>query len=371
MRKTLIYLSAILVLASCAAKKSSDPAAELAKLKKERTELDSKIKDLEAEIALNDTTKKSDGELVTLGEIILEPFTHYIELQGKIDADENVTVTPQMPGVINAVYVHEGQLVSKGQILASTDNDAMQKNIETYESQLSFAKDVYNKQKSLWDQKIGSEVQYLTAKNNVETLEKSIAAAKEQLESSKLISPINGVVDAVDIKVGQIGAPGYSGIRVVNMSSLKAKGEVSETYSNVVSQGDKAKITLPDMGKEFDVTITFASKVINPQSRTFTAEAKLASDPVLKPNMIAVMKIADYENPKAVVIDLNMIQRSADAQFVYVAANEGGKNIAQRRIVTIGKIYNGMAEITSGLNPGDKIITAGYQNLIAGQEIKF
>lgn len=371
MRKTLIYLSAIVVLASCAAKKSGDPVAELEKLKKERSELDAKIKSLEATIALNDTTKSSEGELVTIGDVVLQPFTHYIELQGKIEADENVTVTPQTPGVIDAVYVHEGQSVTKGQVLATTDNDAMEKNIETYQSQLAFAKDVYNKQKALWDQKIGSEVQYLTAKNNVETLEKSIAAAQEQLEMSKLISPINGVVDAVDIKVGQIGAPGYSGIRVVNMGSLKAKGEVSETYAAVVSTGDHAKISLPDMDLDFDATISFASKVINAQSRTFTAEAKLPSDPVLKPNMIAVMKIADYENPKAVVIDLNMIQKSSDAQFVYVAATEGGKNIAQRRTVTVGKIYDGKAEITSGLNPGDKLIVVGYQDLIAGQEIKF
>jgi membrane fusion protein, multidrug efflux system len=247
----------------------------------------------------------------------------------------------------------------------------MVKNIETYESQLNFAKDVFNKQKALWDQKIGSEIQYLSAKNNVETLEKSIAAAREQLSSTKLVSPISGIVDAVDLKVGQIGSPGYQGIRVVNMRTLKAKGEVSESHAAFVSSGDNAKIILTDINKQIDTKISFASSVINPQSRTFTVEAKLPSEKDLKPNMIAVIKIADYEVEQAMVVDLNMIQKSVDASFLYVAAEEGGKKIAQRRIVTIGKIYDGMAEITSGLSAGDKIITSGYQGLIAGSEIQY
>ncbi|MBK7037295.1 MAG: efflux RND transporter periplasmic adaptor subunit [Bacteroidetes bacterium] len=372
MRKTLLYLTVILFLASCGAKESNDKQAELDKLKKEHADITEKIKKLEKEIADADTTaKEPKGELVVVSEINTQPFIHYIEVQGKIDAEENVIVTPQMPGVINAIYVTVGQNVSKGQVLASTDNDAMKKNVETLESQLSFAKDVYNKQKALWDQKIGSEIQFLSAKNNVETLEKSIAAANEQLTMSKLTSPINGVVDAVDIKIGQIGSPGFQGIRVVNMNTLKAKGEVSESHSSIVSAGDNAKIMITDQHKELDAKVTFASKVINSQSRTFTVEAKLPSDPLLKPNMIAVMKIADYEAENAIVVDLNMIQKSSDADYVYVVGEENGKKVAVRKTVTVGKIYGGMAEITSGLVKGDKVITSGYQNVIAGQEIQY
>ena len=245
MRKTLLYLTVILFLASCGAKESNDKQAELDKLKKEHADITEKIKKLEKEIADADTTaKEPKGELVVVSEINTQPFIHYIEVQGKIDAEENVIVTPQMPGVINAIYVTVGQNVSKGQVLASTDNDAMKKNVETLESQLSFAKDVYNKQKALWDQKIGSEIQFLSAKNNVETLEKSIAAANEQLTMSKLTSPINGVVDAVDIKIGQIGSPGFQGIRVVNMNTLKAKGEVSESHSSIVSAGEIRRLII-------------------------------------------------------------------------------------------------------------------------------
>ncbi|MEZ5012923.1 MAG: efflux RND transporter periplasmic adaptor subunit [Chitinophagales bacterium] len=372
MKKTIIYSVALLVLASCGASKSNDPKAELEALKKERSALDEKIKDLEKSIALNDTSKATkDPLLVSFIEAKTQTFVHYVEIQGRIDANENVTVTPQIPGVISSVYVHEGQNVSKGQVLAETDHAAMQKNVETLQTQLAFAKDVYNKQKALWDQKIGSEVQYLSAKNNVETLEASIAAANEQIAMTRLVSPISGVVDAVDIKVGQIASPGYNGIRVVNMSSLKATGEVSESHSAVVSQGDKVIVVIPDLNKEINGTITFASKVINPQSRTFTTEAKLPTDNLLKPNMVTVMRIADYENDKAFVVDLNLIQHSSDASFLYVVTEKDGKMIAERRIVEVGKSYNGLAEITGGLQESDKVINAGLQNLVAGQEVRF
>jgi RND family efflux transporter MFP subunit len=378
MKKTTIYLSALIMLASCGAKKANtDPAlaekqTELETLKKDRAELDKKIKTLEAEIAALDTAAKEPlGELVEIAELTYAPFVSYIDLQAKVDASENVTVTPQMPGVIEKVYVTEGQAVSRGQLLAELDNDAMIKNLETLETQLGFAKDVYNKQKALWDQKIGSEIQYLSAKNNVEMLEKSLAAAKEQLDMTKMVSPISGVIDAVDVKTGQIGSPGFAGIRVVNSSSLKVKGEVSEAYSAHVQTGDNVKLSFPDLNKEVDSRVSFVSKVINPISRTFTAEAKIASEGIYKPNMIAIMKIADYENAKAIAVDVNLVQQAQDGSYVYVVTDNGGKMIASRKEVTVGKIYNGIAEIKSGLAAGDKIITVGYQDIVEGQEVRW
>ncbi len=188
---------------------------------------------------------------------------------------------------------------------------------------------------------------------------------------SKLVSPINGIVDAVEIKTGQITSPGFSGIRVVNSSNLKVIGEVSESYSAVVQKGDKVKIYFPDLEKEIESNVTFTSKVINPQSRTFTVESKLGNDPLYKPNMIAVIRIADYEKSDAILVDVNMIQRSSDGEYVYVAADENGKKVAKRQVVTVGEIYGGKAEITSGLKPGDRVINTGYQDLIAGQVIEF
>lgn len=370
MKKILIYTITLVVLASCGSSKSDeDKNALLDSLRKERAELDGKIKQMETEIAAESGEPQGKKKLVGISEVGKSSFTRYIEIQAKVDAEDNVLVTAQMPGVVQRVYVTEGQAVTKGQILAETDNDAAKKNVETMETQLRFATDVYAKQKALWDQNIGSEIQYLTAKNNMETLQKSLDAAKEQLEMSKMISPINGVVDGVDIKVGQIASPGIMGIRVVNTSSLKIKGEVSESHSASVQTGNAAIIFFPDLKSEVNSKISFVSKVINPLSRTFTAEAKIASNGIYKPNMIAVLKIADYTNPNAIVVDINLVQQSSDASYIYVAEQQGDNWTAQRRNVTTGKVYNGKIEITSGLQEGDNIITQGYQELVSGQAI--
>ncbi|MBC8046016.1 MAG: efflux RND transporter periplasmic adaptor subunit, partial [Fimbriimonadaceae bacterium] len=262
MKRTLLYVAMIIVLASCGAKSSDETAddkqVKLDSLKNERTELDKQIKSLEEEISkAGGDSASMKSELVIIEEMQPTVFTSYIDLQAKVDADQNVTVTAQMPGAVQKIYVSEGQSVGIGSVLAELDNDAAEKQLQTLETQLSFAKDIYNKQKTLWDQKIGTEVQYLSAKNNVETLENSLAASKQQLQMSKLISPINGVVDAVDIKVGQMASPGFNGIRVVNTNSLKVIGEVSEAYSAYVQTGDKVKLFFPDLKQEVDSKISF------------------------------------------------------------------------------------------------------------------
>lgn len=371
MKKILIYSITLIVLASCGSKTvEGDKEAQLSALLKERAALDEQIKNLEDAIeAEGGNTVQGKQKLVTIAEINKQPFTRYIEIQAKVDAEDNVLVTAQLPGIIKSVYVTEGQTVSKGQLLAEIDNEAARKNVETIKTQLQFAKDIHVKQKALWDQNIGSEVQYLSAKNNMETLEASLAAANEQLQMSRLTSPINGVVDEVDIKVGQIASPGMMGIRVVNMSSLKVIGEVSEAHSASVQTGNKVLIYFPDLQREVESKISFTSRVINQNSRTFTTEAKISSDGIYKPNMIAILKIADYTSQDAIIVDINLVQQSSDASYIFVAEQQGDAWTAQRRSVTTGKVYNGKIEITSGLQAGDKIITQGYQELVNGQPI--
>ncbi len=372
MKKILLVLAMAAVIVSCQSSGAGDKKSELDSLKKQQKEIADKIKKLEAEIGSQDSLKPSDKALlVSVTEATVTPFQHYIELQGKVDAEDNVTVTPQMPGTIQSVNVTVGQSVKKGQVLASVDGSTINAQIETVKKNWELANTLYEKQKSLYDQQIGTEVQYLTAKNQKESLEKQLNALNQQYELTKLISPINGVVDAVDIKTGQVGAPGVAGIRVVNFSNLKVKGEVSETYSDLVHEGDKVKLFFPDLNKEIDSKISYASKVINPQSRSFTVESKLSGDNIFKPNMISIMKILDYENKNAFVLDVNLIQKSGDGSFVYVASDENGKKIAKRQAVTVGKIYAGNVEITSGLTAGEKIITVGYQDIIAGQAIQY
>lgn len=372
MKKLLLMATAVSILAACSNSGAGDKQSELDSLKKQKQEIESRIAKLESELKSQGGKGISEkAVLVGVTEVKPTVFEHYIELQGKVDAEENVTVTPQMPGTIEGVYVTVGQQVQKGQVLASVEGSTIQAQMDALQQNADFANTMYEKQKALWEQNIGTEVQYLQAKNQKESLDKQLKTLSRQYELTKLISPINGVVDAVDIKAGQVGSPGMSGIRVVNSNKLKVKGEVSESYSLQVHEGDKVKIFFPDLNTEVESQISYVSRVINQQSRTFTAESKLSSTGGYKPNMIAVMKIQDYQKQDAMVTEVNHIQRSGDGTYLYVAAEENGRKFAKRQPITVGRIYGGLAEITSGLKPGDQVITIGYQDIVAGQSIQF
>ena len=372
MKNLLILIAVAITIVSFNSCSDGDKKAKLENLKNQHAEIEKQIKELEAELLKESGQKPLEkAVLVAVTEAVQQPFSHYIELQGKVDAEDNVNVTPQMPGTIQNVFVTAGQQVTKGQVLAALDAATITAQMDALKKNLELATILYEKQKSLWEQNIGTEVQYLTAKNQMESLGKQMDAMKEQYQLTKLVSPINGIVDNVDIKVGQIASPGYAGIRVVNFSNLKVKGEVSESYAAQIHQGDKVKIAFPDLNMEIDSKVSYASKVINPQSRTFTVESKLSGKDTFRPNMIALMKILDYEKPAAFVVPVNLIQKSKESDFVYVAAEENGRKTAKRQSVTVGNIYNGQAEIIAGLQAGDKVITTGYQDIVTGQVIQY
>jgi len=371
MKKIVFIIFITGLIASCG---SGDKKAKLEKLKQQSSDLIEQIKKLEEEIAMSgDTTintlKTKD---VSVKPIAYETFKHFIDVQGRVDGDENITISGKMAGTVDRIIVNEGDEVSVGQVLAELDNSVLNQSLEELKSALVFASDVYEKQKNLWDQKIGTEIQFLSAKNNKEGLEKKIATLKEQMELSKIKSPINGVVDAVDIKIGQTLMPGMPAVRVVNLNKLKAKAEISETYASKVRSGNDVVIFLPDLNKEIVSKISYTSKVINNTTRTFSAEADLDSqNQDYRPNMIAILKVVDYRKDSAVVIPLNLIQHSSASEFVYVVGNKNGKDIAIRKDVAVGQVYNGKAEIINGLNQNDKLITSGYLDLTEGMLIKY
>ncbi|MEW6701340.1 MAG: efflux RND transporter periplasmic adaptor subunit [Bacteroidota bacterium] len=369
MKKLILSFVTIGILASCG---SSDKQAQLDKLKKQRTEIDAEIKTLETELAAesgNKENKKTRSVLISA--LDFQPFQHYIEVQGKVDGNENVIVSAKMGGAVSKILVKEGDNVTTGQVLAELDNQVILQGMEELKTALNFATTMYEKQKSLWDQKIGTEVQYLSAKNNKESLEKKLATFQEQLEMMQLKSPINGTVDGIDIKIGQTIMPGMPAIRVVNLSNLKVKAEVAEAYSSKVKKGNDVLIYFPDMKKEIRSVIGYSAKVINNTTRTFMVESPLENSLEYNPNMIAVLKIADYKQDSSIVIPLNIIQNVGGSVYVYVAVNEGGKTISRKKEVVVGQIYNGNAEIKSGLTKGDKLIVTGFQDLNDGELIKF
>ncbi|HNW99385.1 MAG TPA: efflux RND transporter periplasmic adaptor subunit [Bacteroidales bacterium] len=371
MKKILLIAIAGLFIISC----STDKKSKLEKLKKQYQEIAEQIKNLENEIAKEEGTGTGKDKIteVVITDLKKDEFNHYLEVQGKIDGDENIAVSPKNVGVVTAINVKEGDIVTKGQVLAQLDDAVLKQSLATLDSSLTFVTNIYNKQKRLWDQKIGSEVQYLTAKNNKETVENSIKTLKEQIAMSKIVSPINGTIEEIPIKVGQMVTPGYTtAFQVVNLSKVKVSADVAEAYASKLKSGNEVIVKFPDLNKEVTSKISFSSKFIDVVNRTFTVEVKLDnSDETYRANMIAIIKINDYHVDSAFSIPVNVIQKVEDENYVYIAVKESDKYVAKKVKIKIGQNYNGYTEVLDGLKEGDKLITSGYQNLDDGQTLKF
>ncbi|MEI6172213.1 MAG: efflux RND transporter periplasmic adaptor subunit [Bacteroidota bacterium] len=371
--KKIFFVTGILIFLAGCSGKEVDKKIQLEQLKKDHDKLTQEIIKLEKEIKPDNLVSATK---VIVATVTKQTFEHYIEVQGRIDGNENLAVSPRnQGGVVTKILVHEGDAVKQGQVLAELDAEVLKQQLKDLQNRLAFATDIFNRQKILWDQKIGSEVQYLKAKNDMESAQNGIATLEDQIKMSVITSPIDGTVEDIPIKVGQMAssASPIPAFRVVNFSRVKALADVGEAYSSKVKTGDQVRVFMPDLNQEIEQRITFASKYINPVNRTFLVEVELpVSNLIYRANMIAVLKIKDYTNPKAISIPQNYIQTSRDdGQFVFVAVEENGKKTAQKRTVIPFITFNGLTEIVGGLNEGDKIITAGYKDLYPGQSIDF
>lgn len=364
-------LTLLFVVTACGKSKTEDPLAQLATLKEQKTALESQINTLEKQLQEKGLIEKK-LRTVGLTELKITPFMHYIDLQGRVDADESVTATSKIPGALKRVYVDNGDYVKQGQLLAEIEDAVMLKSLAELDGQLAVANDLYNRQKALWDQNIGSEVQYIQAKNNKESLERSISTMKENWAMTKIYAPTSGTVDMVMLKQGQAIAPGVPLCNILNLSKLKIIGAVTEAYAAKVKKGDRVQIYFPDTDKEISSTISYVSKTINQVNRTFSVECMLGQGDY-RANQIAVMKIVDYTNPKAISIPVNYIQTAEDGDFVMIAEKTGTGQEAVAKKVTIqqGQNYNGYVEVLSGLKPGDMVISTGFQDVNNGETVNF
>jgi membrane fusion protein (multidrug efflux system) len=371
MRKLFMFFVCSILLFSCAEENKGNKQSQLDALYKEHVKLNEKIKKLEKEIAMESGAKKNQrSTLVKLAEVKPMPFVHYLDIYGKVDAEENVMVGPQMPGTVSKILVKTGQKVSRGQILAALDDGPIVSGIEELKTGLAFARDMFEKQSKLWDQKIGTEIQYLSAKNQKEALEKKLITLQEQLDMTRIKSPIEGTVDEVYLKVGQATAPGAPGIRVLNLKSLKAVAEVAETYASKVKTGNDVTVRFPDLNRDFESKISYSAKNINPLNRTFNVEVALNSDDDFHPNMLAILKIADYKKESALIVPVNVVQNSENGQYVMLGVMKDGKWQSEKRAVKVGQSYGDHTEILEGLSSGDKVIVTGFQDLNTGDLIK-
>jgi membrane fusion protein (multidrug efflux system) len=374
-----IFLSALftgtLFLISCS--QAGDPVAkkkeELQKLKDQQSALVTKIQKAEEALGKVDSSsiKKEKTKLVAIQPVTPADFTHYIELQGKIDALNIAYVTPRngTGGQVKSIYVKQGDVVRKGQLLLKLDDALLTQQLATARQQLSFAQDLYNRRKNLWAQQIGSEVELVTSKNQVDQAQKQVDFVNKQIELTNVYADISGVADNVNIRLGEF-FNGNNQIRIVNTNELKAVAQVPENYLGKVKVGSNMKVVIPELNnKTIDTKISVTGKTIDATNRSFYIEAKLPFEKDLYPNQVALIKIQDYTASNAITIPVNSLQNDENGKYVMVAVKDDNRLIANKKPITIGMMYGDRVEVLKGLRPGDEIITEGYQGLYDQQPI--
>ncbi|OSZ82361.1 hypothetical protein CAP35_03575 [Chitinophagaceae bacterium IBVUCB1] len=358
----LIMLSTIVLAACGGGDKSKQNEAELAKMKKERATLDEKIAKLEAEV-----NKNKPGKATAVSVMVATPqvFNAYVEVQAAVNGEQNVLATPQAPGSVEKILVRVGQRVGKGQTLAILDAAAVEQQIRSIDAQVDLYKSLYEKQQKLWAQNIGTEVQLMSAKTQYEATSKQKAALVAQRGMYTIKSPINGTVDAISIKEGDMASPGMTGIRVVNFEALKVQANLGENYLGKVQDGNQVNLIFADMKDTMKTKLSYVAKAVDPVSRAFQVEVRLGSNSKLNPNMSCKMQIINYQNSKAIAVPVSVIQNTAAGEVLFIADGNKAKAVAVKQ----GRNSNGMVEIIDGLHEGDRVITAGYADLDDGDLI--
>jgi membrane fusion protein (multidrug efflux system) len=362
----------------------------LEKLKKDKNKLDAEIRKLEGDIQKADPeASKQVQKLVSADTLRARDFVHYIDLQGQVATENMGYVAPTgQGGLVKSIYVKAGQRVSKGQLLVKLDDAMARQQLASAQQQtgvlrarLTQAETVYERKQNLWKQNIGAEIEVINAKADVDALQSQLKAAQAQVgmaqetvNMSNVYAGMSGVVEQVNVRTGEF----FSGvspdrkpqIMIVNTSSLKAEIPVPDNYSASIKKGMKVQVVVPESGKPaFETSITMVGASIDPVTRSFMTEAKLPSDPMLKPNQRATMKILDYEKKQTLAVPVNVVQSDEKGKYVYVIERSGDKYVARKRNVMVGQIYEAFAEITAGLKEGDLIITEGYQTIYDGQAV--
>ncbi|WP_440120676.1 efflux RND transporter periplasmic adaptor subunit [Tenacibaculum sp. Ill] len=385
MRKIYSLFAITLLLASCGGKKEQSvqdviASNDLAKIREKKASLDTQMQTLSDEIkVLNDKISELDTNkkvpLITVLSAKEEVFDHYLELQGAVQTKQNVLIYPEMPGLLTRIYVKEGQYVKKGQTLAKIDDGGLANQLAQIEAQAALAETTYKRQKRLWEQKIGSEIQFLQAKTNYEAQTNAVSQLRRQLAKSVITAPFSGVIDDVIKEQGTVVAPGMGSevFRIVNLKNMYIETDVPESYITSIKKGKNVEVEFPVLGEKLTSKIRQAGNFINPANRTFKVEVEVPNkDGSIKPNLTAKLKINDYSNEKAILIPQSIISENANGeQYVYVVEDlKDQVGTAKQTIITTGKTQGDIIEVLSGIENGTKIIEEGARSVKNGQEVK-
>ena len=352
----------------------------LLQLREKRGEVDAKKLELESQLKLIDdrileldTIKKLP--LVTTVKVEAQNFIHYLELQGNVQTKQNLVIYPEMGGILEHVYVKEGQRVTKGQLLAKLDDGGLSQQLAQLQIQTDLAKTTFDRQERLWNQKIGSEIQYLQAKSSFEAQQKLVNQVKSQLSKTNVTAPFTGIVDDVITNQGSVVAPGQTPIiRIINLDNMYIETEVPESYISNVSVNKAVIVEIPILGKTIEGIIRQASNYINPANRTFKIEIAVPNkDGAIKPNLTAKLKINDYTNANAMLIPQSIISENAEGeQYIYLVNNKNTEDeaTAQRFVITTGRTQGDVIEVLTGLSDNVEIINEGARSVQDGQLVK-
>jgi RND family efflux transporter MFP subunit len=373
MKKLLFLILALLMMSCGSGDQASKLEEEIKSKKDEIMALNTEIRDLEKELAdLKNEDPEKYKTLVVAEQINYTPFRHYFEAHGSVESIAEAFISPEVNSQIKQIKVREGERVKQGQLLVVLNTSITENTIEEVKTSLQLATTVYEKQKRLWDQQIGSEMQYLQAKNNKEALESRLKTLEAQLEMSYIRSPINGIVDEIFNKEGELAIPGMHLMQIVNLSELYINAEISEAYLPSIKEGDMVSLSFPTYpDNEMEVPIWRVGNVINPQNRSFTIQLKISNRrEELKPNTLAIIKINDFSTDAALVVPTIILKKDIKGTYMYIAVEDEDGYRAQKVYVKTGISYQDESIIVEGLEPGQLVITKGYNMVSDGTKIK-
>ena len=383
--KNILSLTLIaLLLFSCGGDKKMSvedliASGDLEQIRTKKAELDAEQQDLTAQIKqLQDKIKELDPQekipLITTFTTKQEPFHHFVELQGSVDTKQNLVIYPEYSGVLTSVYVKEGQKVRKGQALAKIDDGGLSQQVSQLQIQADLAKTTFERQERLWNQKIGSEIQYLQAKSNYEAQQKAVNQLQQQVGKTVVRAPFSGTIDDVITEQGSVVAPGQTQLfRIVSLRDMYIETDVPESYITSITKGKDVKVEFPILGTEMDAKVRQTGSFINPANRTFKIEVAVPNkNNKIKPNLTAKLKINDYTNENAILIPQSIISENAEGkQYVYTVTDKNeNKGKAKRVFIETGKTQGDYIEVLSGLDNGNEIVEEGARSVKDGQEVK-
>ena len=374
--KKLVLIAASFLLIACGEKSTEDLIKDknITELKNRKATIQSELEKIDAALLNGNKTPETEAlvSVITLKDTV---FNHYLEIQGNVNTKDNILVQPEFSGTLTILNVKAGQRVSKGQILGKVDDAGMSQQLASIENQYALAKTTFERQKNLWDKKIGSEIQFLQAQAQMISAQKSVAQMRAQVAKTVIRAPFSGTIDDVFVERGQVVAPNPQGLmRIVNLSNMYVSTTVPETYIGKLKVGTAVDVFLTSLGKTYKGKVRQVASFINPSNRSFGIEVSVPNpDNLLRPNQVAQLKIIDYAIKNAIVVPTNVVQEDGkNNKFVFIATNiNGKKGVAKKVVVKVGKSSDNVTEILSGLNANNVIVTEGANNIADGMKLNF